>query len=65
MNIYTNEEDGTVEITLELWDYAEEVLVYRLVVDGEEDVYFEVPREADALDVVDAAFAARRGVRNE
>lgn len=57
-------ERPTTELTVELWEYAADNPVYRLIVEGEEDVYFEVSADADSLDIIDAAFAARRGVRN-
>lgn len=53
----------TTELVVELWEYAEDNPVYRMLVAGEEDVYFEVAGDADSLDVIDAAFAARREVR--
>ena len=68
MKIYSQESDnpyGAVELVIVLHDYGDEVNVWALDVAGEDRVFFEVPEDGDALDVVEAAFEARKRMKED
>jgi len=57
--------NGAVELIVTLIDCGSEMNVWALDVEGEERVFFEVFEEGDALDIIDAAFEARRRMKEE
>ena len=57
--------NGAVELIVTLIDCGSEMNVWALDVAGEERVFFEVFEEGDALDIIDAAFEARRRVKED
>jgi hypothetical protein len=67
MRIFSRESDdpdGVVELVIALHDCGSEMNVWSLDVEGEERLFFEVYEEGDALDIIEAAFEARKGYRN-
>jgi hypothetical protein len=67
MRILSQESDdpyGAVELVIMLHDCGSEMNVWSLDVVGEERVFFEVYEEGDSLDVIEAAFEARKGCKN-
>lgn len=68
MKIYSQEADdpyGAVELTIMLHDCGSDMNVWSLDVAGEERVFFEVADDADAIDIVDGAFEARRRMKED
>lgn len=68
MRILTNDSydpNGAVELVVTLVDCGSEINVWALDVAGEERVFFEVFEEGDALDIIDAAFEARRKMKED
>ena len=61
----SNDPNGAVELVVTLVDCGSEMNVWSLDVEGEERVFFEVFEEGDSLDVVEAAFEARRLMREQ
>ena len=61
----SNDPNGAVELFVTLVDCGSDMNVWALDVEGEERVFFEVYEDADALDLVDAAFEARRLMREQ
>jgi hypothetical protein len=55
---------GAVELVIALYDYGDDGNVWALDVAGEERVFFEVPEDGDALDLVEAAFEARKRMKD-
>lgn len=51
------------ELFITIYDSGCDPCVWKLEVEGEEVVFFEVSAGGDALMVVEAAFEARKGVR--
>lgn len=67
LRILSQESDnpyGAVELVIMLHDCGSDMNVWSLDVEGEERVFFEVPEDADALDLVELAFEARKGCKN-
>lgn len=63
MRIISNDSynlSNPVEVTLSMVDASGDPVVWQATFGSEEPVFFECPAECDALDLVDAAFAARR-----
>lgn len=63
MRILSQESDdpfGAIELVIALHDCGTDMNVWSLDVVGCERVFFEVADDGDALDIVDAAFFARR-----
>ncbi|HEY9818206.1 MAG TPA: hypothetical protein V6D20_20735 [Candidatus Obscuribacterales bacterium] len=56
----SNDPYGAVELVIALHDCGSDMNVWSLDVAGEGRMFFEVADDADALDIVDAAFYARR-----
>jgi hypothetical protein len=56
---------GAVELTIALHDCGSDLNVWSLDVVGEERVFFEVFDDADTLDIVEAAFEARRRMKED
>lgn len=68
MRILSNDSfdpSGAVELFVTLVDCGSDMNVWALDVAGEERVFFEVYEDADALDLVDAAFEARRKMKED
>ena len=61
----SSDPNGAVELVVTLVDCGSEMNVWALDVEGEERVFFEVYEEGDSLDVIDAAFEARRKTKEE
>lgn len=61
----SNDPNGAVELVVTLIDCGSEMNVWALDVEGEERVFFEVFEEGDSLDVIDAAFEARRRMKED
>lgn len=61
----SNDPNGAVELVVTLVDCGSEMNVWALDVAGEERVFFEVFEEGDALDIIDAAFEARRRMKED
>ena len=65
LRIFSQESDnphGAVDLVIMLHDCGSDMNVWSLDV---ERVFFEVPEDADALDIVEFAFEARKGCKNE
>jgi hypothetical protein len=60
-----NDPYGATELVITLHDAGSAMNVWSLDVAGEERVFFEVTEDGDALDVVEAAFEARRKMKEE
>lgn len=63
MKIYSNDSyspSNAVEVTLSMVDASGDPVVWSAQFGGEEPVFFECPSEADYIDILDQAFAARR-----
>jgi hypothetical protein len=56
---------GAVELVIALHDRGTDMNVWSLDVAGCERVFFEVAEDEDALGIVDAAFYARRLMKEE
>ncbi|UXO93919.1 hypothetical protein Pan2_100 [Pseudanabaena phage Pan2] len=68
MRIFANDSlnpGQAVELFISLVDAGSEMNVWLLDVAGEERVFFEVFEEGDALDIIDAAFEARRRMKED
>lgn len=61
----SNDPHSAVELVIMLHDCGSDMNVWSLDVEGEERVFFEVPEDADALDIVDNAFEARRRMKED
>jgi len=64
MKIYSNDSyspSNAVEVTLSMVDASGDPVVWSAQFGSEEPVFFECAADLDSLDVIDAAFAARRG----
>ncbi len=63
MKIYSNDSyspSNAVEVTLSMVDASGDPAVWSAQFGGEEPVFFECAADCDALDIMDAAFLARR-----
>lgn len=68
MRILSNDSydpNGAVELVVTLVDCGSEMNVWSLDVEGEERVFFEVFEEADALEIVEQAFEARKRMKED
>lgn len=68
MKVYSQESNdpyGVVELTIALHDCGSDLNVWSLDVVGEERVFFEVFDDADSLDIIEAAFEARRRMKED
>lgn len=60
MRVFTVEDGRQVELHLMLVDSAAEPCVWQVRVGSEDAIFFECDSGADAIDIVDAVFEARR-----
>ncbi len=68
MRILSQESDnpyGAVELVIMLHDCGSDMNVWSLDVEGEERIFFEVPDDGDVLGIIELAFEAREGCKNE
>jgi hypothetical protein len=60
-----NDPYGATELVIMLHDAGSDMNVWSLDVAGEERVFFEVAEDGDAIDIIDAAFEARRKMKED
>lgn len=60
-----NDPYGATELVIALHDCGSDMNVWSLDVAGEERVFFEVAEDGDAIDIIDAAFEARRKMKED
>ena len=61
----SNDPHSAVELVIMLHDCGSDMDVWSLDVEGEERIFFEVPDDGDVLDIIELAFEARKGCKNE
>ncbi len=61
----SSDPNGAVELFVTLIDCGSDMNVWSFDVEGEERVFFEVYEDGDSLDVIDAAFEARRKMKED
>lgn len=60
-----NDPYGATELVITLHDCGSDMNVWSLDVAGEDRVFFEVAEDGDAIDIIDAAFEARRKMKED